>query len=319
MYNKIEIIISQKINPHYNISLESHLLDTCASDSVIMYLWKNDSTVVIGKNQNAFKECDVSRLKKEGGHLARRLSGGGAVYHDIKNLNFTFVTHKDNYDLKKQMQVILHAANKLNLNAVQTGRNDIEIDGRKFSGNAFLSRGDYKFHHGTIMIDTDREKMSKFLTVSQAKMQSKGVESVKSRVVNLIELYPGLTTDAMEKLLCESFSEIYGLTPQVIQEKDLKVEEIKKFMQEKIATEEWILGSNPAFENVLEQRFSWGGVEVNYTSEKGLIKDIKIFSDALDADEIEKAELLLKGKKLTELEEIGKQESEIIKDILFMF
>ena len=319
MYNKIETIISQKINPHYNISLESYLLDTCAIDSVIMYLWKNDNTVVIGKNQNAFKECDVNRLKKEGGYLARRLSGGGAVYHDIKNLNFTFIAHKDNYDLKKQMQVILRAINMLNLNAVQTGRNDIEIDGRKFSGNAFLSRGDFKFHHGTIMIDTDREKMSKFLTVSQSKMQSKGVDSVKSRVVNLIELYPGLTTDKMQELLCESFSEVYGLEPKSVQEEDLKTEEINKFMQEKIATDEWILGSNPAFENVLEQRFSWGGVEINYASEKGRIKEIKIYSDALDVEEIERAAKLLIGKKLTELEEIGKKESEIIKDILFMF
>ena len=102
MITKIKAIVTQSVNPFYNIALEARLLDVCDKDTVYLYLWKNDKTVVVGKNQNAFKECKVSLLESEGGHLVRRLTGGGAVFHDVNNLNFTFVAHADNYDLKKQ-------------------------------------------------------------------------------------------------------------------------------------------------------------------------------------------------------------------------
>ena len=137
MNNRLTIIESDSTNPYKNLALENWLLDHVAEDEVILYLWQNQHTVVVGKNQNAWKECNISTLEADGGHLARRLSGGGAVYHDLGNLNFTFLAHKARYDVAKQLEVILRGLQRLGIEAEKSGRNDILVDGRKVSGNAF--------------------------------------------------------------------------------------------------------------------------------------------------------------------------------------
>ena len=125
-----------------------------------MYLWQNRHTVVIGKNQNCWKECKVNSLENDGGYLVRRLSGGGAVFHDMGNLNFTFMVRQPDYDVEKQQGVILRAVQMLGIHGERTGRNDITVDGRKFSGNAFLQVGEQCYHHGTIMLNANTEDMS---------------------------------------------------------------------------------------------------------------------------------------------------------------
>ena len=319
MYDKIKVVVTESVNPFYNISLEARLLDVCDEKTVFMYLWKNDNTVVIGKNQNAFKECDIKKLESESGHLVRRMTGGGAVYHDVKNVNFSFYAHKDNYDVVKQAQVILLAVKKLGINAERSGRNDITVDGRKFSGNSFLTKGEIKLHNGTILVDTDTEKMTKFLTVSLDKMKSKGVDSVRSRVVNLKELCPGLTTERLQEKLLESFDEVYGLKAEIVCEKDLGLAEVDTIRKERFENDEWRFGTNPAFANVLEKRFDWGSAEIRYSSAKGVITEIKIFSDALDAEEIERVEGALNKKEIKALNETAKNEGTIYKDIVSLF
>mgnify|MGYP004479750105 CR=1 FL=1 len=137
MVTKLTYIESNQVNPYKNLAVEEYLLLHCEDKECILYLWQNQNTVVIGRNQNAWKECKVTKLEEENGHLARRLSGGGAVYHDLGNLNFTFLVNKDEYSLEKQLQVIINAMGRLGLKAEKSGRNDILIDGKKFSGNAF--------------------------------------------------------------------------------------------------------------------------------------------------------------------------------------
>jgi len=313
----LKIVITKSVKPFYNISLEARLLDVCDGRTVFLYLWRNESTVVIGKNQNAFKECDVKKLEAEGGHLVRRMTGGGAVYHDVKNLNFSFVTHKDNYDVVKQTEVILRAVKKLGIDAERTGRNDITAGGRKFSGNSFLTKNEIKLHNGTILVDTNTEKMMRYLTVSPDKMKSKGVDSVRSRVVNLNELCPGITTELLEEKLRESFEEVYGLKAERIDESEFDFEEIDKLRRERFQNDDWRFGANPVFENVLEKRFDWGGAEVHFTCEKGVIREIKIYSDALDAEEIERVEKVLRNKPLRSLKEAN--ETLIYSDIVSLF
>lgn len=205
----ISFIESAGHDPYRNLATEEQLLGMC-DDGPILYLWQNERTVVIGRNQEPRRECRAALLEAEGGHLARRLSGGGAVYHDLGNLNFSFLARREDYDVPKQLGVICRAMESLGLPAVPSGRNDLEIDGRKFSGNAFYERNGRYCHHGTVMIDVDRAALDRYLTVPEKKLASKGVASVQARVVDLRELVMDVTVEKVKAALLAAFEHIYG-------------------------------------------------------------------------------------------------------------
>ena len=196
---------SGSFDPFLNLAMEQHLLETVASGCCLLYLWQNENTVVIGKNQNPWAECRASLLEEEGGHLARRLSGGGAVFHDLGNLNFTFLVPTTDYDLQKQQRVLLEACRSFGIPAELSGRNDLTADGRKFSGNAFYHNGPRSYHHGTLLVDVDGAKLQRYLTPTKAKLETKGVPSVRSRVVNLKELCPTIPIDSLKRALVAAF------------------------------------------------------------------------------------------------------------------
>lgn len=158
MIEKISYIESREFCPYQNLAVEEYLLFHCDKNECILYLWQNRNSVVIGRNQNIWNECLVSKLEEENGFPVRRLSGGGTVYHDLGNLNFTFLVRKENYDINKQLDVILKAVKKLGIHAEKSGRNDILVHGHKFSGNAFYEQDDYCYHHGTLMVHVDLKK-----------------------------------------------------------------------------------------------------------------------------------------------------------------
>lgn len=320
MIDSAKAVVTNSTDPFYNISLEARLFDVCRKGEVFLYLWHNDNTVVIGKFQNAFKECNVRLLEEEGGHLVRRLTGGGAVYHDVNNLNFSFVAHKEDYDLEKQQTVILEAVRSLGISAEISGRNDITTEGRKFSGNSFLEKGDIKLHNGTVLIDTDAEKMAKYLTVSADKMQSKGVQSVRSRVINLKSIVPALDTRLMADLILKSFGKVYGLPVQKVNESSLGQSKIEKIKTEVFANDAFRFGANPEFSNTVSARFDWGGVEVRYTVKKGVITQAEIFSDALDVDALEQTKAFLSGKNINDLKKFRSDgENRILGDTVGLF
>lgn len=211
----------------------------------------------------------------------RRLSGGGAVYHDMGNLNFTFLLTKDNYNVDKQLEVITMAVNNLGIPAIKSGRNDITVEGRKFSGNAFYSSGDKCYHHGTILVDVDMPSLSKYLNVSKAKLKSKGVDSVKSRVTNLNEYMPDLTLDRLRNELIISYGEIYGLEPSMMELSSRPIEDLMS-SEERFSSWEWNYGRKIEFSDSFERRFSWGDFDLQLVVEGGIIKDCRIYSDALD-------------------------------------
>ena len=173
MIKKLQFYVSHTVNPYINLATEKYLFDTVDNDSLILYLWQNQNTVVIGKNQNAFSECRTELLTSEGGRLARRLSGGGAVFHDLGNLNFTFISSTDNLDVAKNMEVIRRACLLAGIDAECSGRNDVLADGRKFSGNAFYNSRGRSYHHGTLLINADTEKLGRYLTPPKAKLRAK--------------------------------------------------------------------------------------------------------------------------------------------------
>ena len=282
---------SEQYNPWYNLALEEYLLDEINDGEVMLYLWQNDKTVVIGRNQNAWKECQCKKLENEDdGHLARRLSGGGAVYHDLGNLNFTFIMDRDLYDLDKQLEVILKAVNKLGINAEFSGRNDLIVNGKKFSGNAFYFGTNSAYHHGTLMFETDFEKLVDYLQVSEEKIKSKGVESVRSRVANLKEINPDISLNALKKTLKESFGEVYGNNEKDISEDKYydpsQMNEIEE-LYEKYSSWEWRYGETPDFDIDFEKRFNWGEIEIGLKLKNAVIEEADIYSDAMDVQLIE--------------------------------
>lgn len=290
--NHTRIILGKGVNPWYNLALEEHLLDTVKPDECIFYLWQNQHTVVIGKNQNAWRECRTDQLEQEGGKLARRSSGGGAVYHDLGNLNFTFIVERKDYDLQRQLGVILHAVNSFGLKAEFSGRNDLLLDGQKFSGNAFLQRPKTALHHGTILLSVDMSKLSRYLQVSAEKMQAKGITSVRSRVTNLCD-HAAITLEGMQNALIESFSDAYTV-PEILTPDDLDETAIAK-MYERYSSWEWNYGKTPRFDITLDTRFAWGGVEMGLSLSGGVINECRVFSDAMDQAFIEAISPALNG------------------------
>lgn len=278
--------ISDKMNPWYNLAVEEAILKQVPEDTVILYLWQNQRTVVIGKNQNCWAECNIAKLEEDGGYLARRLSGGGCVYHDDKNLNFTFLANEKDYDVDLQTEVILSAVKSFGLEAKKNGRNDITIDGRKFSGNAFYKKDGKCYHHGTILIDTDSESMNRYLNVSAEKLKSKGVASVKSRVINLKELSPDISVAAMKKALLTAASEVYGITP-VPTDDNIYDKELATELEEKNASWEWRFGRKIPFSWEKKRRFEWGEVHIQLDVNEGIIQNAAIYSDAMDGEFIE--------------------------------
>jgi len=316
---KLRLVKSNSLNPWYNLSLEEYLLDNVKSDEIILYLWQNDNTVVIGRNQNAWKECAWQQLADDGGKLARRLSGGGAVYHDLGNLNFTFIMDNKHYNIEKHHSVIIDALDKFNVKADFSGRNDMLIDGKKFSGHAYYTNNNKSYHHGTLMVNSDLEKLEYYLRPSEKKIKSKGIDSVRSRVANITDTNSSVTIEKLQKSMEESFCIIYnGECSHEIYE--VTMEPIIK-LYDKYSSWQWRFGQSPKFDVTYTERFPWGEVEFQLSLKNGEIIDSNIYTDAMDTELFSGLAEKLIGCKLQKNElinTIGKKliNEEVKKDIL---
>lgn len=319
MIRQLLVCRSRGTDPYENLALEEALLHRVGAGELILYLWQNERTVVIGRNQNPWKECRTALLAEEGGHLARRLSGGGAVFHDRGNLNFTFLVRETDYDVSRQLSVIETACRSLGIPVERSGRNDLLADGRKFSGNAFCKHEGRCYHHGTLMVDVDMEMVQRYLSPSKAKLAAKGVDSVRSRVVNLKEFVPELTIERLSEALIAALAEVYAagaaigrppeaetfqgchserseesvppppVLPLDINELDLRT------LTEKYKSDAWLYGPKLPFTLSVEDRFPWGGVELQLQVESGVIRTAKVYTDAMDETLAPRLEAALTG------------------------
>lgn len=310
------LIESNSTDPWYNLALEEHLFNTIEPDEFIFYLWQNHHTVVIGRNQNAWKECAFEKLENDGGKLARRLSGGGAVYHDLGNLNFTFIMHKSNYNMEKQLSVLKNALKHFGVNAEFSGRNDMLIGGKKFSGHAYYFKDNKAYHHGTLMVNSDLDKLSLYLNPSKKKIESKGVESVRSRVTNIAELDKDISIYRLSNALKRSFEDIYGSITKynVYDSKKLDIFSL----YDKYSSWDWKYGKSPKFDMSFSDRFVWGEVEIALSLKNAIITEMQVYTDAMDTTLFENFSAAFIGAKLSKeiISEIcEKQTSAMPKDI----
>ena len=265
-----------------NLAMDEWFLDQLGPDDLLLYFYVNQNAVIIGKNQNPWKECDLQTMERDGVQLVRRITGGGAVYHDCGNLNFSFIAGENRYDLQRQLQVILQAVRALGIPCDFSGRNDLLADGRKFSGNAFCSRKGIRQHHGTLLIRSDLGRLQNYLQVDPRKLKAKGVDSVRSRVCNLSDFVPELTADTMLQTIRQVFEREYG----TVEDLALTPEQVAQTVPyyEKQASWEWKMGKTPAFDLELDTRFPWGGVQLQFSLKNSMVEQVRVFSDAMDAE-----------------------------------
>ncbi len=209
------IVRTRSADPWWNLSVEEYLLEQVSQGETILYLWQNDSTVMIGRNQDPMRECRTDLLEKEGGKLARRLSDGGAVYTDLGSLNYTFITGRGAYNQDKQFETVREAVRSLGI-AVKRGEgSELTADGCRFSDSASCFMKDSAGHQGTIHVSTDIDKLSRYLKTASGSVASDGAEQVNAGVVSLSELKPGLDVEIMADTLIEAFRKAYDSDSQV--------------------------------------------------------------------------------------------------------
>lgn len=297
-------IRNENTNPYFNLAMEEYLFNLEDNNDYVL-LWQNEPTIVVGINQNTAEEINSEYVKEKGVHVVRRITGGGAVYHDLGNLNFTFInkgTEKKEFDFKKFTMPIVKALGRLGIEAELSGRNDITIDQKKFSGNAQYVKHGKVLHHGTLLFNSKMEELTKALKVSVDKFQSKGIKSVRARVTNIADyLSEAITVSEFKGLLLKYMSdEDTELTEGCLSDTDMN--EINLLMENKYMTWEWNYGFSPEFNVKHAKRFESGKVEVLLNVKQGIIQSIKFYGDFFGNGNLEEIEALLVGKRYLEEE-----------------
>lgn len=287
-------------DPKLNLAVEEYILKHLNVDHEDYFLFYiNGPSIIIGKNQNTSEEVNLKYVEENGIDVVRRLSGGGAVYHDEGNLNFSFITKDDgnsfnNY--KKFTQPIVDALRNLGVEAELTGRNDIQVGERKISGNAqFTTRG-RMFSHGTLMFNSNIEEVVNSLNVSEEKMRSKGIKSVRSRVANITEFLEHEME--MEQFVEALLHSIYdGEQPEryVLRDEDWEI--VHDISKERYANWDWNFGKSPKFDVESKRRFPIGTIDVRLNVNKGTITEAKIYGDFFGVGDIQDVEQALVGTR----------------------
>ena len=294
------LINNTNTNAYFNLAMEEYFLKNTNED--IFLLWQNENSIIVGKNQNTLSEINYDYVKENNIKVVRRLSGGGAVFHDLGNINFTFISCNDNSfsDFKKFTMPIVEALKELNVHAEFSGRNDLLIDGQKFSGNAQYNYKNKVMHHGTLLFSSEINDLSNALKVKPSKFQGKSVKSVKSRVTNISSHLDKKMTVLEFKDYLMDFINKRDENSHFYELNDKDVESINKLVEEKYSTWEWNFGYSPKYSLYNEVKYPGGNLEFSLYVHDGLIKDIKFFGDFFGKEDISFIENKLRNVKHNE-------------------
>ena len=287
--------------PAYNMAMEELIMNHLPSDDYLIF-YVHDPAIIIGQHQNTIEEINEEYVKEKGIHVQRRLSGGGAVYHDHGNLNFSFIVRgsRENVnDFNVLTQPVIKTLEKIGIKAELSGRNDLLIDGRKFSGNAQFFRNGRLLQHGTLLFDSEMSELGNALKVKEMKIKSKGVKSIRSRVTNIVDYLEdkSLTLEQFKELLLETIGEIYELEEYTLSEEEQAIHD--KLVKDKFMTWEWNYGKSPAYNVSKVDKFPFGIIDARIDVKKGTINNIKLYGDYFVREDISTLENHLQGVRYT--------------------
>ena len=285
-------------DPQINLAIEEYVLRNLDENESYLLFYINEPSIIIGKNQNTIEEINTEYVEKNNIKVVRRLSGGGAVYHDLGNLNFSFITKDDGdsfHNFLKFTEPVVKALQKMGVNAELSGRNDLLAEGRKISGNAQFSTKGKMFSHGTLLFNSEMDHIVSALKVRKDKIESKGIKSVRSRVANIIEFLkePMTIEEFRSELLKNIFEGVKEIPEYVLTEEDWK--NIYKLSEERYQNWEWNYGKSPRFNLQNSKRLPVGLIEFRLDVKKGIIEECKIFGDFFGVGDVTEIEKLLEG------------------------
>ncbi|WP_313757381.1 lipoate--protein ligase [Tissierella sp.] len=310
----MKYLVNSSNDPRYNLAFEEYCFKSLDLKDDYVILWINGPAIIVGKNQNTIEEVNQDFVDERGIKVVRRITGGGAVYHDLGNLNFSIIsmsTGAEKIDFKKYNIPIVKSLEKLGINCELSGRNDITIDGKKFSGIAQSVWKKRVLNHGTLLFDTELDILSNALRVKQDKIESKGVKSVKSRVTN-IKPYINKDINIYEfrDVLLKSIFGMEGLEPEEHRLSKEDLDNIQKLFKEKYSTWEWNYGESPKSHYQNYRRFNFGSIDIRFNLVSGLISDIKIYGDFFGTEDVKLLQEKLNGIKYEKTEVLKVIESE---------
>lgn len=288
------IFISKETDIFFNLAFENVLINRYPENEKILYLWQNDKSVIIGRYQNPWAECDVELMNKDGVKLARRRSGGGAVFHDLGNVCFTLIDAEKSFDKNTNYLLLVNVLNNLGVRSEISGRNDILVDGRKISGSAFEITKTRACHHGTMLLNSDIANIEKYLTPSKQKLESHGVKSVSSRVCNL-----GISAQDFCSEMIKQFDSNCEI--QYVEKSLLNTDSELKKQFDFFSSDEWRFGNTPKFTTSIEKQFDGDTYTILLNVQKGIVQDAIIYTDSLNTDKVEAVKKELIGKDYQKL------------------
>lgn len=287
-------------NPYYNLAFEEYVFYKIAPEEEILVLWQNEPSVIVGKYQNTIEEINSEYIEHNSINVVRRNTGGGAVYHDLGNINYSLIVPVDNllFDFKTFTEPLVRTLNTLGVNAEQSGRNDVTIDGHKFSGNAQFHANGRLLHHGTILFNSELSNVAEALKVKPLKIESKSVKSVRSRVTNILpHLKNPISIEEFKEAFLTEIRRTNELSEYILSDKDLAA--IERLAAEKYRSWEWNYGKSPACSLVKSARFNCGCVDFHLDIKDHRINELYIYGDFFCSRELNDFTNCFKGVPYT--------------------
>lgn len=294
----MKYIVNTSNDPAYNVALEAYAFQKLTDIDEIFILWINEPAIIIGRHQNTIQEINKEFIDKNGIHVVRRLSGGGAVYHDLNNLNYTIIsnnTQEGAFDFQTFSKPVIDTLAKLGVKAEFTGRNDLEINEQKFAGNAQAYYKGRMMHHGCLLFDVDMSVLGQALKVSKDKIESKGIKSVRARVTNIVDhLSDKITVQEFSDAILAQMKEEYPEMDEYVLS-DAELSEIQTMRDNQFATWDWTYGKAPEYTIERGVRYPAGKITTYANVENSTIKSVKIFGDFFGVKPVDDIEKMLEG------------------------